>query len=153
MTTSRSARIVVGVDGSRSAQQALQWAVRQAELSSIPIEAITAWEMPTYHGFAPSLDIDLSSAAHVVLDDAIGEALRATGMSVRIEAHVVHANPATALVDSSNGAALLVVGTRGRGGFAQTLLGSVSQRCAQHAHCPVVIVRERGNGPSGQNTD
>ncbi|BCJ34034.1 universal stress protein [Actinocatenispora thailandica] len=134
-------RIVVGVDGSASAQQALRWAIRQATVTETPVEAITAWEMPPYHGMAPSLDVDLSGAAREVLDDAIDEAVKETGLSVRIEAHVMNANPATALINAARNADLLVVGSRGKGGFVQALLGSVSQRCAQHAGCPVVIVR------------
>jgi nucleotide-binding universal stress UspA family protein len=87
--------------------------------------------------------LELRGAARAALDATLDEAIPDTG-DVNVERRVVEGAPAAVLVDESRDADLLVVGSRGRGGFAQLLLGSVSQQCAHHANCPVVIVRSNG---------
>jgi nucleotide-binding universal stress UspA family protein len=135
-------RIVVGVDGSASSKAALAWAVRQASLTGAAVEAVIAWQFPNAYGYAMSIipNIDFDELASGVVSDAIGE-VSATAPQVEIGYRVVEGNAAGALLDESVGADLLVVGSRGHGGFVEALLGSVGQHCVQHATCPVVVVR------------
>lgn len=133
-------RIVVGVDGSEPAKAALRWALRQAERTGAVLEAVSAWEWPNTFGWAPAIDEDFEELAAQVLRDTLAEVSGAGGQA-EVRTKVVEGNPARVLLDASHGAELLVVGSRGLGGFSGALLGSVGQHCVQHARCPVVIVR------------
>jgi nucleotide-binding universal stress UspA family protein len=139
-------RIVVGVDGSAASRAAFRWAVRQAELTGATVQAITAWQYPVATGgyaWGPVgvLDsTDLQEAAEKTLADEISEVVGAR-TDIKLQPQPVEGNPAQVLLDASAGADLLVVGSRGHGGFASALLGSVSQHCVHHADCPVVIIR------------
>ena len=135
-------RIVVGVDGSASSKVALAWAVKQATLTGATVGVVMAWEFPVNYGFpVPGLPyIDLAGIAAQVVADAIAE-VSSPDEPVKIESMVAEGNPAQVLLDASAGAELLVVGSRGHGGFTEALLGSVSQHCVQHATCPVVVTR------------
>jgi nucleotide-binding universal stress UspA family protein len=136
-------RIVAGVDGSDSSRAALAWAVRQAALTGAKIDAVCAWQIPAAddYGYAMTLAIpDLEKAAVSELTQAIA-GVADSAPEVEIRPLVVQDNPAQALLDCAKGADLLVVGSRGHGGFTGALLGSVGQHCAQHAQCPVVIIR------------
>ena len=130
-------RIVAGVDGSQWSKAALAWAVRQAELTGAVVEAVTAWELPATSGLDPQLYLDYPAAAARMLSDAIAE----VGGRAAVRPRVAPGHPAQLLVEASAGAELLVVGSRGHGGFVGTLLGSVSLHCLHHAHCPVVVIR------------
>jgi nucleotide-binding universal stress UspA family protein len=139
--------ILVGVDYSEGARAALAFAEEEARLRHGTLRAVHAWQFGfvDYRGFesfAPEIgDIhELREAAAAALDATLREALPDFD-DVTIEQRVVEGTPAAVLVDESHDADLLVVGSRGHGGFAQLLLGSVSQQCAHHAACPVVIVR------------
>lgn len=136
-------RIVVGVDGSEPSQAALRWAVAQGQLSGATVEAIAAWEPPTgWYGMLPQSDRP-SVAEETVerhLTEAVTEAVGAHP-SVEVRRTVAKGNPAAVLLGAARDAQLLVVGNRGRGGFTEALLGSVSQHCTQHATCPVVVIR------------
>lgn len=139
-------RIVVGVDGSSASQQALRWAVRQAGLTGASVDAVIAWDSPIAtggYGWAPAGltdDVDYAEIAATMLADAVSSTADAqSGVSVR--QLVVADNPAQALLDAAAGADLLVVGSRGHGGFTSALLGSVSLHCVHHAPCPVVVIR------------
>lgn len=135
-------RIVVGVDGSGPSNAALEWAVRQAELSGSRVEGITAWEWPFSYG-SPMLvspAYDPAADAKNILEDALSP-LRASHPNLDISGTVVEGHASQVLVDASKGAELLVVGNRGHGGFSGLLLGSVSERCTARAHCPVLVVR------------
>ncbi len=136
-------RIVVGVDGSVSSKAALAWAIRQAKLTGAVVEAVIAWNYPGTSGYpAPAADnTNYEELAARVVTDAIAEVAGSAG-PVEIRPEVVQGNPAAALLAASAGAGLLVVGSRGHGGFIEALLGSVSQHCVQHAACPVVIIRD-----------
>jgi nucleotide-binding universal stress UspA family protein len=140
-------RIVVGVDGSLSSRAALAWAVRQAGLAGASVEAVTAWHYPVMAGGVPigltgELDnSDYREWAASALDQTIKQAVGPDG-PVRVSATVREGNAAQVLAEVADGADLLVVGSRGHGGFTEALLGSVSQACVHHAECPVVIVRE-----------
>jgi nucleotide-binding universal stress UspA family protein len=133
-------RIVVGVDGSQNSQTALFWAVDEARRRNATVRAIYAWHQPFIGGYAELGEIDLgdySAEAEAVLKSAVA-AVDTAGVTV--EPEVIAGRPAQVLVEQSKGASLLVVGSRGRGGFSGLLLGSVSQQAAHHAPCPVVII-------------
>jgi nucleotide-binding universal stress UspA family protein len=142
--------IIVGVDHSEGAKEALRFAFEEAQLRQVPLRAVHAWQFgyigaPGIEGSVSVLGADLSehhAAADAALDATVREALPDAGR-VKIERRVVEGAAAAVLVEESRGADLLVVGSRGHGGFAQLLLGSVSQQCTHHAECPVVIVRSR----------
>lgn len=163
-------RIVVGVDGSEEADRALRWAVEEGRMRGSTVQVVyayeytAAWSLYDY----PSEDFLVAAPPRERGGSPGGEAspwdeeaaARATGLlrdmvarlgdvgDVHIEPRAVEdRRPARALVELSDEAELLVVGSRGRGGFAGVLLGSVSQHCANHAACPVVIIpppRRRG---------
>ncbi|GAA2229107.1 MULTISPECIES: universal stress protein [Kitasatospora] len=135
-------RVVVGVDGSPSSGAALRWAVQQAGLIGGAVDAVSAWEPPVAYGWnAPVVDTSLDEEnARRLFTDELREVL-GEECPVQVHPRLVLGNPAAVLLDAAVGAELLVVGSRGRGGFARALLGSVSQQCALHATCPVVIVR------------
>ncbi|WP_435057953.1 universal stress protein [Streptomyces sp. bgisy060] len=135
-------RVVVGVDGSPASHAALRWAVDYARMAGAHVEAVAAYDVPGATGWsAPAVDADLDAEqARTMLSSEIGTGL-GTAPDVPVEEHVVRGNAAQALIAASEGAELLAVGNRGRGGFARLLLGSVSQQCALHASCPVVILR------------
>ena len=140
-------RIVAGVDGSPSSVAALRWAVQQARLTGGTVDAVLAWQVPltiTGYGWAP-VPLDLEDAgyegeAKQILENAIGQ-VTGPDDDPLVRSVVVHGPAAPALIDASAHADLLVVGCRGHGGFGDIMLGSVSQHCARHAHCPVVIIR------------
>jgi len=135
-------RIVVGVDGSESSKAALRWAARQAGFTGAILEAVTGWEYPAFYGWSPAMpdDVDYEELARRGLIQAIEEVF-GEDRPPRVETRVVPRHPAQALVEASEGAELLVVGSRGYGGVADALLGSVSTYCVHHAHCPVTVIR------------
>jgi nucleotide-binding universal stress UspA family protein len=138
-------RIVVGVDGSASSKAALRWAITQAELTGASVEAITGWHYPVTVGsaWAPVAglaDTDFEQIAVRLLSQAVAE-VTDPASKVDVSTTVRQGNAAQVLLDASKDADLLVVGSRGHGGFAEALLGSVSQHCVHHATCPVVIIR------------
>ncbi|MEW2133786.1 universal stress protein [Streptomyces sp. NPDC005435] len=135
-------RVVVGVDGSPSSYAALRWAVHYAGLLGGVVETVTVWELPGLYGWsAPAVDMDVD--AEEARDRMRGELTEVLGGDAfdTVQMHLVHGNAPDVLLRASEGAAALVVGSRGRGGFARALLGSVSQHLSHHATCPVVIVR------------
>jgi nucleotide-binding universal stress UspA family protein len=140
-----SARIVVGVDGSDSSKAALRWAARQAGFTGAALEVVAAWEFPTTYGWvpAPPEDYNFAGFAEKALNEAIDDVLGAD-VPASLNRRVVEGHPAQVLVDASRGAELLVVGSRGYGGFADALLGSVSTYCVHHAHGPVTVIRPAG---------
>lgn len=136
-------KIVVGIDGSKSANQALSWATRQARLTGASLEVISVWAPPTTLGWTPNWPegLDLAQIAEDLLSKTVPEVLGADP-GIDVVQTVVEGHPALVLVERSRDAALVVVGSRGHGAFAGMLLGSVGLHLASHAHCPVVIVRE-----------
>jgi nucleotide-binding universal stress UspA family protein len=138
-------RIVVGVDGSEPSKQALRWAIEQAALSGATVEAVGAWEYQSNYGWGTVAAIDAAELAEAC-ERTVVEAVTEVGGEdppVRIDSYIVRGHPANELVQQAKGADLLVVGSRGHGGFVGALLGSVSQHCVHHATCPVVIVRDQ----------
>jgi nucleotide-binding universal stress UspA family protein len=134
--------IVVGVDGSESSEEALRWAARQAHLTGDTVHAVTSWVWPTMYAYMPVVDFDWAKNGSVILEQALANALGETGAK-DVCRHVVEGHPAVALLDVASDANLLVVGSRGHGGFAGMLLGSVSQHVVSHATCPVVVVHSK----------
>ncbi|MFF4582553.1 universal stress protein [Streptomyces sp. NPDC001389] len=135
-------RVVVGLDGSPSSQAALRWAVRYAGLVNGRVVAVSAWDVPGAASWsAPAVDTEFDEEeAERSLVEEVRTVLGPEGAS-RVHQRLVRGNPADVLVDAAEGADLLVVGSRGRGGFRRALLGSVSQQVALHAPCPVTIIR------------
>ncbi len=139
------ARIVVGVDGSPGADAALGWALHEAGRRGATLQVVLAWTYPyvaTVPGVtAPVFAIDdVESDAAALLDLTLERVTGGHPPDVTVEQVVQPGPPARALLDVAEGADLLVLGTRGHGGFVGLLLGSVSEQCAHHAPCPVVIV-------------
>jgi nucleotide-binding universal stress UspA family protein len=140
--------IVVGVDGSPGSTAALRWALEEARLRRAKLRVIRAWLYPRIDGYGsipaelPYMDAlrnDVEELLDAVVDEVAGE-----NPGVSIVRVAVEGPPAEVLIEAAADADLLVVGSRGPGGFSGLLLGSVSQQCAHHASCPVVIVRNAG---------
>lgn len=137
--------IVVGIDGSESSNAALRWAVEEARLRHARVQALHAWWIHPMFGRSAEpvpaeADWDSRDATELLrtfVTETLGEET-----DVEITAVAVQGQQASAaLVDAAKDADLLVVGSRGAGGFSGLLLGSISQQCAHHAPCPIVIVR------------
>ena len=137
-------KIVVGVDGSDGAAAALQWAFEQARRTGAELEIVLAFSFELAW-----IDVGSDYQARWIEDatlrarDELQQIVAATVPEpdgVTLHRLVVEGVPAEVLVEVATGADLLVVGTRGRGGFAGLLLGSASQRCVERAPCPVVVV-------------
>ena len=137
-------RIVVGIDGSELSQFALRWAIDEAHHHGSSVEAVHAWHDVYVGGgipygaalMDPKIYIDKAEA----LLDAVVDAADESGLATPVRRTVVQDTPAHALLEAGKGADLIVVGSRGRGGFAGLLLGSVSQQVVHHASCPVVVI-------------
>lgn len=142
----QSGRIVVGVDGSPCSAEALRWAVGQSHLTGQPVEAVTSWSVPVDYSVGvggPILSLDWEGVATSTLRETIAGAVEPADTE-RVSQRVVMGHPAKVLLDAAADAALLVVGSRGHGGFTGMLLGSVSQSVIARAPCPVVVVRGAG---------
>ena len=144
-------KIVVGVDGSEPSIDALEWALRQAELTGSTLDVVTAWafgEDPTPFGIVPPVlpEGDHLTGVRRKLDELVAAA-GGRHPPVAVRSDIVKGQAAEVLLEKARDADLLVVGSRGRGAFVGMLLGSVSEHCVRHATCPVVIVR-----PARQHT-
>ena len=142
--------IVVGHDGSKCSQEALVWAAALAARAGLDLHVVRAWAMMTAPqpstwepGFVPPLT-DYEQAVH----DELTAHVKAARLdpAVRVTCHVVHKAPAQGLMSAAEGADLMVLGARGRGGFAGLLLGSVSDQLVHHAPCPVTVIRTGAHG-------
>lgn len=142
VSQSGGGRIVVGIDGSPPSLDALSWAARQAELTGAGLEVLMCWEWPSSYGWAVPVpdDFDPEGDVRRTLETALAP-LRAAHPGVALDGRVVEGHPAPILVEASKGADLLVVGNRGHGGFVGMVIGSVSEHCTLHAHCPVLVYR------------
>jgi nucleotide-binding universal stress UspA family protein len=139
--------IVVGHDGSGAASAALRVALQLASELGTPVTVIRAWMMATaprpanwVFGYAPSTDEFADAVRTELISDT--ESDLAPFPDVTVSHRVYHANPARSLIIASQGARMLVVGSRGLGGFRELMLGSVSDECVRNAHCPVLVTRE-----------
>lgn len=145
---SGSGSIVVGVDGSASSKRAALWAARQALRCGSSLRIVGAWEPPyfgpeAYEYRPPEIEADALAADRARRTVAeIAEAVSGILPADQVSTEVHPGGPAEVLIEQSKDAELLVVGSRGLGGFRGLLLGSVSHQVASHALCPVVVVRE-----------
>jgi nucleotide-binding universal stress UspA family protein len=133
--------VVVGIDGSVHSKAALRLAADMAQRTGAPIEAVLVWERPRAYGWdvAEIVGMDWAGEAQKALTEVVDEVFGPTRPS-GLRTVAVEGDAAHQLIKRARGAELLVVGCRGRGGFAGLLLGSVSSKCAAHAPCPVLIV-------------
>jgi nucleotide-binding universal stress UspA family protein len=150
--------IVVGVDGSPESLAALRWAAGEAKLREARLVAVYAWMfVPPPEvgppGVIPVPGVDLPGAveaereaAEAALDAALAEAFPERAQ-VEVERKLVEGDAADALERESKDADLVVVGSRGRSGIAEALLGSVSKHVIDHARCPVVVVKAPSSQP------
>lgn len=139
--------IVVGVDGSEGATQALRFAIAEARRRGASVKVVTAYDLPTYWALP-------SKMPTLITDQEIGDAVLGNTQALvdqlvtsepaapKTEVRAVAGSPAQVLVDEAKGAELLVVGHRGRGGVGSMLLGSVGLQCVLHAPCTVTVVRD-----------
>ncbi|MBO3731546.1 universal stress protein [Glycomyces niveus] len=138
--------VIVGVDGSPSSRRALRWAVEQAGATGKRVVAVQAWQVPAAFGTGAMVmpGVDWGEEARTALESTIASAVGKDSRA-RIEQRVVEGHPASALLAQIEDASadLLVVGSRGHGGFVGTLLGSVSLHVVAHARCPVVVVHDK----------
>jgi nucleotide-binding universal stress UspA family protein len=139
--------IIVGVDGSESSQAALQFAYDEAAHHGASLTAVMTWHPPTLpqsppYGSLTEKDYESQPKLEAlgVLDGLVAKLDKRTP-EVDLRTSIEEGSPAKVLIERSKGADLMVVGSRGHGGFAGMLLGSVSQHLVAHADCPVVVVR------------
>ena len=136
-------RIIVGIDGSETAEEALRWALDEARARQASVSVVHAWHIPNVAGYPQTTYLfdpgGLEHSAREVLDAAVAGA-DTSGLPSAVERHLVSAGAAEALLEASKGSDLIVVGSRGRGGFSALLLGSVSHQLAHHATCPLVVI-------------
>jgi len=143
-TTTERGVIAVGVDGSDSSEKALIWAVEEAVQRGYPLEVVHAWYHP---GQAAGLPLAMLTDPQVLRDSSQAMVERMVSPwrekfpDLEIRIRLAETAPVPALVGASRAAELVVVGSRGHGGLAGLMLGSVSNALAHHSECPVVIVR------------
>jgi len=145
--------IVVGVDTTETSSDAIRWAADEARLRGATLRAVHAWvyvppQSPAdaaFSGAFPEDPVDLMRLEREAAEGALTAAVATIAGDVPVEPLLVEDSARNALVDASENADLVVVGSHGRGGIAAAVLGSVSRHVAQHAHCPVVIVRPRAD--------
>jgi nucleotide-binding universal stress UspA family protein len=139
--------IVVGVDGSHNSNKALAWAMKEAGLKEMPLTVITVNEVAAnYWTGHPMVTPDVDRPAEEKIHEAVQEAVTKVaselgdGAPGSVSVLALSGFAAKELIDASLAAELIVVGTRGGGGFARLLLGSVSSKVVHHSACPVVVV-------------
>jgi nucleotide-binding universal stress UspA family protein len=141
-------RIVVGVDGSETSRHALRWAAEEARAHGSELHVVYAWDVPPMGagvGISPGRRSTAApegqrEVAQQLVTAVVEEEL-GTDPPDHVRPAIGRGSAASVLLEAAKGADLLVVGSRGLGGFAGLLLGSVSTKMANHASCPVVIVR------------
>jgi len=136
--------IVVGVDGSGHSHQALEWAAREAAARQVPLTVLTVHQfMAGYWGSAvnyPQEHALAERARHLAQEQADKVLAELPDRPPSVTVRSVSGVPAEELLSAAKDADMLVVGSRGAGGFAKLLLGSVSNQVTHHAHCPVVVI-------------
>lgn len=140
--------VVVGDDGSEDAARAVRYAVEEARRRGSVLHVLRAWSIVSTtrpadvpRGFAATLR-EYEEAARAEETARIGHLL-GTDLDVEVEIHCVHSHAVQALLVASETADVLVVGSRGLGGFRSLVLGSVAEQCIRHASGPVIVVRQR----------
>jgi nucleotide-binding universal stress UspA family protein len=137
--------VLVGVDGSTHSHKALAWAAAEAEDHHADLVVVNVWEhtVPPPAGSVSVSERNVPDPSHRTAEDLLREIKEVLGEDppVLVQPRVKHGSPAKVLIDESTDADLLVVGTRGHGGFRGLVQGSVSQHVAAYAQCPVTVVR------------
>jgi nucleotide-binding universal stress UspA family protein len=138
-------RIVVAADGSPGSHTALEWASREAALRGVPLDVVLVWSTPVVYApiGMPAYSLDpeeFRADAHERLQNQARSAEELVAGAVEVRPVLRQGNPAQEILETAAAADLLVVGSRGWGGFRGLLLGSVSQQCVHHSPCPVVVV-------------
>jgi nucleotide-binding universal stress UspA family protein len=140
------AGITVGIDGSDNAHHALTWAMNEAAARDVPLTVLTVHEtIQGYWSHNPvtfSGDAERVEAARQAAEEAVAQVAKEIGedKNPKVTVHAINGFAAQALIDASSDADLVVVGTRGGGGFPHLALGGVSSQVVHHAKCPVVVV-------------
>lgn len=136
--------VVVGVDGSASSRKALEWALEYAAALDLTVTAVQAWQTPAYYGTGAMVlpGQEIEDEARRGLEKTVDE-IAAAWPQVHVERRIKEGHPAKVLLEVADEARMLVVGSRGHGGFVGAVIGSVSQYCVTHAHCPVLVVRTK----------
>ncbi|HEY0215048.1 MAG TPA: universal stress protein [Cellulomonas sp.] len=148
----RDAEILVGVDGSAASMHALDWAAAEARTRGRALHVVCSYTLPSFTaasldgGYAALDDSAIQEGARAVLAEA---RQRVAGLPLEVTTTVATGDAAAVLVEMSRDVSLAVVGTRGKGGFADRLLGTVSSTLPAHAYCPTVVVPLRHQGRGG----
>ena len=143
------AGIIVGVDGSPGAHRALDWAMKQAADQHAHLTVVTVHEVPvngwTGNPYILGADVPELEKTRQAAEEAVSKAAVRLSESrpESVTIHAVNGFPAEELIQASRDADLLVVGSRGAGGFTRLMMGSVSNQVVHHAHCPVVVVPDK----------
>jgi nucleotide-binding universal stress UspA family protein len=141
------AHVVVGIDGSPASRAALRFAAEEAKLRAAELRIVSAWEVPltVYPAVAYLPTLNPETVEQHAREGVKQEIVEVLGPEVLVSANVLVRGgpPPDVLLSESENAVMLVLGSRGYGGFRGLLLGSVSQHCASNARCPVVIVRDQ----------
>jgi len=143
------AGIIVGVDGSHGAHRALDWAMKQAAAKHAHLTVVTVHEVPvsgwTGNPIILGVDVPELEKTRQAAEDMVSKAAVQLGESrpASVTVHAVNGFPAEELIQASRDADLVVVGSRGAGGFTRLMMGSVSNQVVHHAHCPVVVVPDK----------
>jgi nucleotide-binding universal stress UspA family protein len=137
--------IIVGIDGSEHSRRALEWAINEAAVRQVPLTVLTVHQAAAFWSGPVSTpgDEDLTTEAGKKVKEETDAALEKLGAGTRPPSVTVQARngiPTVELLKASADADLIVVGSRGTGGFAKLMLGSVSSQIVHHAQCPVVVI-------------
>jgi len=141
------AGIVVGIDGSRHSERALEWAMKEAALRQVPLTVLTVYPLVRNilgHADAFPQDAERLESTRAAAQEATDKALAAmSGDRPQVTVEALSGLPAEVLVKAAADADMIVVGSRGAGGFERLAMGSVGDQVARHAHCPVVIIPQQ----------
>lgn len=137
--------IIVGVDGSGHSQRALEWAIKEAAIRQVPLTVLTVHEAikgyaggPIVYTDDPARTEEARVAAQAEVEKVLAALEEPRPESVTVRA--IHGFPAKELINASKDADMLVLGSRGVGGFSRLMMGSVAGQVTHHAHGPVVII-------------
>lgn len=138
-------KIVVGIDGSAASQRALEVAAEEARLRGARLVIVSAWDIPVVMSTAVVYPPEIIDGIRADTEASVAAAqtwVTEHEPQVECEGKVMQGPAATVLLEEAEDADMIVVGSRGRGGFSSLLLGSVSQQIVHHAPCPVLVVRQ-----------